>query len=134
MLKNQRDCLRLLEELRWHGVPTCPYCGSTRAAAIKREQRYHCNNCFTSYSVTVGTLFHKTRVDLTKWLRAIQLVLDKDRSISVRRLAREIEVNKNTAKYMIDRIRASELKREELLIRIAESLQALKRHESNLNH
>jgi len=22
------ECLKVLEELRWHGEPECPYCGS----------------------------------------------------------------------------------------------------------
>jgi hypothetical protein len=57
--------------------------------------------------VTVGTLFHKTRVDLQKWFLAIALMLDIESSITVRQLAAEIEVNRNTACYMGMRIRKS---------------------------
>jgi transposase-like protein len=32
----------------------------------EKQQRYHCNNCNTSYSVTVGTIFHDTKLDLQK--------------------------------------------------------------------
>ncbi|WP_318781265.1 transposase [Amazonocrinis nigriterrae] len=60
MSRNHEECLILLEQIRWNGKPKCPYCGSNNATRYKNEHRYHCNECFTSYSVTVGTLFHKT--------------------------------------------------------------------------
>lgn len=105
MSRNHEEYLALLEQIRWGGKPKCPYCESTNATAYKNERRYHCNECFTSYSVTVGTLFHKTHVELQKWFVAIHLVLNSPRSVSVRQLAKVIGVNKNTACYMIERIR-----------------------------
>jgi len=118
MKYNQEDCLTLLEEIRWSGTPQCPYCQSTNSTAIKKEHRYHCNACFTSYSVTVGTLFHKTHVDLYKWFVAIRLVMNSPRGISVRQLAKKIGVNKNTASYMIVRIYKAMTEEPELLQRV----------------
>ncbi len=116
----QADCLSYLEQVRWGGKPTCPYCGSKRATALKRQHRYHCNACNTSYSVTVGTIFHKTRVDLQKWFLAIVLILNTKKGISGRQLARDIEVNKDTAWYMAMRIRRAMIEQRELLQRIFE--------------
>lgn len=118
MPQTHEECLALLEQIRWGGIPTCPYCSSTNATAYKTEHRYHCNSCFTSYSVTVGTLFHKTHVDLQKWFNTIVLVLDSQRSITVRELAKEVGVNKNTALTMIARIRKAKIEDVELLHRI----------------
>ncbi len=118
MLQNHEDCLALLEQIRWNGKPKCPYCGSNKATAYKTEHRYHCNECFTSYSVTVGTLFHKTHVELQKWFVAIHLVLNSSGGISVRQLAKEIGVNKNTASYMLERIRKAVVEERELLHQI----------------
>jgi transposase-like protein len=115
MSKTQEQCLLLLEQLRWGDVLTCPYCNSTKVARLKREQRYHCNNCFTSYSATVNTLFHRSHVNLNKWFRAIQLIRESSNSISVRQLAGEISVNKNTAAYMLIRIRQAMNEESELL-------------------
>ncbi|HEY9802097.1 MAG TPA: IS1595 family transposase [Leptolyngbyaceae cyanobacterium] len=115
MTLNNDECLTLLEQIRWGGKPKCPYCESTKATAYKNERRYHCNECFTSYSVTVGTLFHKTHVDLHKWFVAIRLVLDSPGGVSVRQLAKEIGVNKNTACYMLERIREAIIEESELL-------------------
>jgi transposase-like protein len=115
MTINNDECLTLLEQIRWGGKPKCPYCESTKATAYKSERRYHCNECFTSYSVTVGTLFHKTHVDLHKWFVAIRLVLDSPGGVSVRQLAKEIGVNKNTACYMLERIRKATIEEREVL-------------------
>ncbi len=104
MRQGQMDCLIYLEKIRWNGIPTCPYCGSTRSSANKREQRYHCNDCFTSYSVTVGTLFHKTHVDLRKWFDAIAILQRSQGNISARKLAQEIGVSRAAALSIIDRI------------------------------
>ncbi|WP_348231972.1 IS1595 family transposase [Trichocoleus sp. DQ-U1] len=121
MRRNHEDCIALLEQIRWSGKPKCPYCESKNATAYKNERRYHCNFCFTSYSVTVGTLFHKTHVNLEKWFFAIHLVLNSPESISVRQLAKEVGVNKNTAAYMIERIRKALVEEAELLRRLIEA-------------
>lgn len=101
----QESCLEYLEQVRWKGQPTCPYCKSTNSTSAPKEQRHHCNNCNTSFSVTVGTIFHKTHLDFQKWFLAISLILNAKKGISARQLARDLEVNKNTAWYMAMRIR-----------------------------
>ena len=101
----QIECLKYLEKVRWNNEPKCPYCGSKNSTPAKNENRHHCNNCNTSYSVTVATIFHDTKIDLQKWFLAISLVLNAKKGLSARQLARDIEVNKNTAWYMLMRIR-----------------------------
>lgn len=118
--KNQKQHLKLLEKIRWGGIPICPYCGSTNSTNIKKENRYHCNHCFNSYSVTVNTLFHKTHVDLSKWFTAINLVLKSQKNITVIELAAKIKVNKNTASYMITRICKAMSEEPELLHKLLE--------------
>jgi transposase-like protein len=87
MMKDLKYTL-ILEQLRWNGKPCCPYCNSLQHRKLKGEQRYQCNECYTSYSVTVNTLFHQTHVDLEKWFAAIRLVLITNKTISVRELAK----------------------------------------------
>lgn len=101
----QKDCLDYLENVRWKGQPVCPYCNSTNVTPVPKESRHHCNACNTSFSVTVGTIFHKTKLDCQKWFLAISLILNAKKGISARQLARDIEVNRNTAWYMGMRIR-----------------------------
>lgn len=91
------DCIKHIELVRWENKPRCPYCGSPNHTPMPKEMRYHCNNCNTSYAVTVGTIFHNTKLPLQKWFLAIGLVLNAKKGISARQLARDIDVTKDTA-------------------------------------
>lgn len=119
-LPTEPDCLAYLEGLRWNGMPACPYCGSRRNTPILDEHRYHCNSCNTTYSVTVRTIFHHTRLPLQKWFLAIMLVLNAREGIPARQLSRHLKVNKNTAWLMGTRIRRAMISSRNLLLGIAE--------------
>ena len=91
----QEDCIRHLEQVRWNGVPVCPYCGSDNTA--RNQHRHRCYDCKTSFSVTVGTIFHRTHLPLQKWFLAITLILNAKKGLSSLQLSRDLYVNKNTA-------------------------------------
>jgi transposase-like protein len=114
----EEDCICHIERVRWNGKPTCPYCGSDRVSA--NEHRHHCNGCNTSFSVTVKTIFHHTHLPLQKWFLALSLVLNAKKGLSARQLARDLEVNKNTAWFMGMRIRNAMFEQGELLRGIVE--------------
>jgi len=109
----QEACLEYLEGVRWDGEPVCPYCGSLRLSKI--DTRYHCNICNTSFSVTVRTLLHKTKLDLQKWFWAVSLVLNARKGINAQQLEEDLKVNKNTASLMLKRIREA-LRRQDVLL------------------
>ena len=91
----QESCTEHLERARWGDTPTCPYCGSIRCG--KAGKRHRCYACKTSFSVTVGTIFHHTHLPLQKWFLAVSLILNAKKSLSALQLSRDIRVNKNTA-------------------------------------
>ncbi len=91
----QESCIEHLETARWKGTPSCPYCKSTNVAP--HVHRHRCYTCKTSFSVTVGTIFHHTHTPLQKWFLAISLILNARKGISSLQLSRDLEVNKNTA-------------------------------------
>ena len=128
MLQTHEACLAYLEQICWNGQPQCPYCKSTNSTPIQKERRYHCNTCFNSYSVTVGTIFHKTHVDLSKWFEAINLVVQSTKKIQVLQLAEVISVNKNTASYMISRINRAISEEPELIQKILNWDRSLTKH------
>ncbi len=72
---------------------------------MRKEHRYHCNNCETSFSARVGTIFHHTHLPLQKWFLAISIVLNAKKGIAARQLARDLEVTKDTGWSMAMRIR-----------------------------
>ncbi len=119
---SKEACLSYLEEVLWDGSPVCPYCKSTNTTVMVRECRHHCNRCKTSFSVTVGTIFHRTRVDLRKWFIGISILLNTDK-ITTLQLAHRLDVNKNTAWYIKERVRKELRSRPLLLYRIVEGLE-----------
>jgi transposase-like protein len=68
---------RALESLRWPDGTKCPHCGSDQVASIGGKLRSHrdglfrCTACRGQFTVTVGTVFHRSKVPLTKWLQII---------------------------------------------------------------
>jgi transposase-like protein len=117
----QASCIAHLEQVKWNNVPTCPYCKSTKQSPLPKENRYHCNNCNTTFSVTVGTIFHNTKCDLQKWFLAISFVLNAKKGLSARQLGRDIEVTKDTAWFMLMRIRKAFIEYGDLLEGIIEA-------------
>lgn len=116
----QKECIDYLENLKWKGEPTCPYCKSKKHHSYPSEFRHYCHNCKTSYRVTIGTIFHDTRLPLQKWFLAICLILNAKKGISSRQLARDLDVNKDTAWSMQMRVRRAMVETPSLLTGIVE--------------
>jgi transposase-like protein len=116
----QESCIEYLEQKRWGDTPICPYCESTNTNNLKKELRHHCNGCRKSFSVTIKTIFHDTRLPLQKWFLALCLVLNARKGISSCQLGRDIEVRQPTAWSMMRRIRNAMKDNGELLSGIVE--------------
>jgi transposase-like protein len=118
----QKDCLRLLEEIRWASTPECPYCNSRRVTPAPTEQRHHCNHCSTTFSVTVQTVFHRSHLPLQKWFMALLLFLTFKQKITARQLAKILQINKNTASRLKACIRKaiSDGKQRDFLLAVVE--------------
>lgn len=116
---NTQDlCIKYIESIRWNNKPVCPYCNYSSYTKYNYN-RYHCNVCNTSFSVMVNTLFHKTKCELQKWFVALFIVRDNEK-ISSRKLASLIGVTKDTACYMLMRIR--DTRNKDLINKIIENV------------
>ena len=102
---SQQKCIDYLEQVKWKGVATCPYCGSNRSSRRKNYLRHKCHGCNKSYSVLIGSIMESTKLPLTKWFAAMCLILHAKKGISSLQLSRDLGVNKNTAWYLQKRIR-----------------------------
>ena len=116
----QKSCIEYLEQARWRGVPKCPYCESRHCAPA--QHRHRCYDCKTSFSVTVGTIFHHTHLPLQKWFLAVMVVLNAKTPPSALQLSRDLHVNKDTAWRITTQIRKAMTQSEQrdLLTRIIE--------------
>lgn len=102
------DCIKHLEAVRWDGLPVCPYCGADRISwhrELLRDDRWQCQRCDKSFSVTVGTIFHRTHIDLQRWFLLISLMLSAKKGLSAMQAARDIDIRRATVWSMMHRIR-----------------------------
>lgn len=99
-----------LEATRWPHGPICAHCGVVNeATAIKgrsaRAGLYQCNACREQFTVTVGTVFERSKVPLNKWLLATYLMASSKKGISSHQIGRTLGVTYKTAWFMTHRIR-----------------------------
>lgn len=118
----QESCLEYLEQARWPNHVICTYCASARVYrhAERYKVRWQCSNCKKSFSVTVGTIFHNTHVDLQKWFLLITLMLNAKKGLSAYQAARDIELRRATVWSMMHRVRKAMQDDGELLKGIVE--------------
>ncbi len=114
MFTDETAAREALEATRWPNGPVCPHCGCTDPKAIakvggkKRSHRpglYYCNACTGQFTVTVGTVFEKSKVPLTKWWLATHLMASSKKGMSAHQLHRLLDVTYKTAWFMAHRIR-----------------------------
>lgn len=72
---------------------------STRAGV------YKCRDCRRQFTVTVGTVFERSKIPLHKWLMATYLLCSSKKGISSHQLHRTLGVTYKTAWFMSHRIR-----------------------------
>ena len=97
-----------LEAIRWPDGPICPHCGSVKAWKLDtRPGLYKCGEyqCRKQFTVTVGTVFERSKVPLNKWLMAVYLMCSSKKGISSHQLHRTLGVTYKTAWFMTHRIR-----------------------------
>lgn len=104
-LKTEEDFHDYLIGLRWPDGINCIHCGGLKVYIRKRSKRFKCSSCNKSFSVTARTIFHSSKIPLSKWFFALAQILAAKKGISSLQLSRTINVNKNTAWFMQMRIR-----------------------------
>ena len=99
-----------LESTRWVDGVVCPHCGGVDR--IKKMQGkshrpglFQCGDCRKQFTVTVGTVFERSKVPLNKWLLATFMMASSKKGISAHQLHRSIGVTYKTAWFMFHRIR-----------------------------
>lgn len=88
---------KFFEKARWNETIQCAYCESEKISRRKKDYRFTCMDCTKSFSVTVNTMLHKTRIPLKTWLIAFSLVTDAKKGISAKQLERNLDVSYKTA-------------------------------------
>lgn len=99
-----------LEGLRWPKGSFCPHCGGAdRQSKLEGESHraglYFCGHCRQQYTVTVGTVFERSKIALHKWVLAVHLMASSKKGMSAHQLHRMLGITYKTAWFMAHRIR-----------------------------
>ena len=99
-----------LERLMWPEGPHCPHCGEVEnvhrlQGKSHRAGLIQCNSCLKNFTVTVGTVFERSKVPLNKWLLATYLMASSKKGMSAHQIHRMLGVTYKTAWFMMHRIR-----------------------------
>ena len=126
-LGTEEECFAFLEKQRWPNGVRCTVCGGERISRITRKAKsknvrknlYQClePSCKQQFSVTSGTIFHDSRVPLTKWFAAINLIMDAKKGMSAMQLQRHLGLGSyETAWHMAHRIRRAMMPSEKTMM------------------
>ncbi len=101
-----------LEARLWPNGPICPKCGTVNEATLMKGKShrpglYQCNACRQPFTVTVGTIYERSKIPLHKWLAATHLMMASKKGISALQVGRMLNVSKKTAWFLCHRIRES---------------------------
>ena len=98
-----------LEGLRWGDTPECVHCGSADVTRLEgkkhRDGLLQCNKCREQFTVTVGTIFERSKIPLNKWLLCNHLLCAGKKGMSAHQIHRMLGVTYKTAWFMCHRIR-----------------------------
>lgn len=110
-----------LEELRWHGEPVCPHCGSRNRHVFLRpanglsrttnrgkqsERRvWKCRECKRQFSVITGTVMHGTHVPIRTWVLVTFEIADHNGALGERDIQRRYGLTAKSAHFLLQRIR-----------------------------
>lgn len=110
-----------LEELRWHGKPVCPHCGSiaqhyflTPRNGVSRETRngkqserrlWKCKDCRQPFSVLTGTVMHRSHIPVRTWVLVFFELCTSKNGVAAREIERKYELAPKSAWHLLHRIR-----------------------------
>jgi len=101
-----------LEARVWPEGPTCPHCGNANKAKITalqgkahRPGLYQCAECREQFTVTVKTVFERSKIPLTKWLAALFLMTASKKGVSAHQVHRMLGVSYKSTWFMMHRLR-----------------------------
>ena len=108
-------CAEILRESRWpSGKVECVFCQSENVKIIEKYKihlfRYECLDCTSleghkrTFNDKTGSIFEDSKISLAKWFYTISLLQKK---ISTHEIAKELQVDGNTARRMVGLIRGS---------------------------
>ena len=93
----EEQCLAEAFTLRWPRGFRCPKCHNDTYCRLHSRKVIQCHRCHHQTSITAGTIFHSTKMPLTKWFWAMFLICQDKNGISAMELGRQLGISYNSA-------------------------------------
>jgi len=100
-----------LEARVWPNGPVCPHCGATGEdvtalnGKAHRSGLYQCSSCREQFTVTVKTVFERSKIPLSKWLAALFLLTASKKGVSAHQVHRSLGISYKSSWFMMHRLR-----------------------------
>jgi hypothetical protein len=115
----ERDCLDVLEKVRWPNGFICPKCGHDEGYRLLVRRVIECAVCKYQSSITAGTVFHRTKIPLMKWFWMMYLIAQDKGGASALRVSKQLDINFKTAWRVLHKIRRAMSRRDSKVVRLA---------------
>ena len=106
------EAREILEKLRWPNGIECPHCNSKNVVRIKgksekvRDGLLRCKDCRKQFTVTVGTIMHRSHITLRQWIQAFYSMCSHKKGVSSLQLQRNLGLHSyRSAWHLTHRIR-----------------------------
>ena len=90
-------CRAVIFKLRWPDGFVCPACGGRAHCVIKTRPLYQCNACKLQTSLTAGTIFAATKLELKVWFQAMYHMTQSKQGTSSVELGRRLGLRQRIA-------------------------------------
>ena len=60
--RDESQCRRALERMKWPDGIKCPRCGSDKISRLTKRDQFDCDSCRYQFSVTAGSIFHDSHL------------------------------------------------------------------------
>lgn len=103
-----------LEARVWANGRVCPKCGNADQDKITKLEGkahrpgvYQCNEpeCRLQFTVTVNTVFERSKIPLSKWLAALFLMTASKKGVSAHQIHRMLGISYKSTWFMMHRLR-----------------------------
>lgn len=96
---SEENCQSAVEQFRWPEGFKCPKCGNYDPYTYQRggTKVFQCRHCRTQTSLTEGTIFHSTKLQLRIWFQAMFFITQNKNNVSALELKRHLGVCYRTA-------------------------------------
>ena len=103
-----------LEARVWVNGRVCPHCGNADQDKLTKLEGkahrpgvYQCNEpqCRQQFTVTVNTVFERSKIPLTKWLAALFLMTASKKGISAHQVHRMLGISYKSTWFLMHRLR-----------------------------